>query len=269
MIDIKNPVQARRRRGKGSAGGQGLILLYHRVCSLDSDPLLLCVSPGHFAEHLDILRRQYHPISLRELVDAIRDDAVPRDSVVVTFDDGYLDNLEQAKPLLERFDIPATVFVASGYVGGQREFWWDELDRLLLQAGDLPKSLRVRINGTVCEQFMGEDALDSAASLRKRRAWNVEQDDLSLREGLFRRLQTELRTLDDACRQRVLSELITWAGTKPEPRGSHRAMSTDDLLELTAGGLVEVGGHTVTHPVLSTLRRSAQRDEIASGKTKL
>ena len=48
----------------------------------------------------------------------------------MTFDDGYRDNVHVAKPLLERFEIPATVFVVSAYVDSDRDFWWDELAEL-------------------------------------------------------------------------------------------------------------------------------------------
>lgn len=269
MIDISSAVRGRKPRGKHSANGECLILLYHRVCTVATDPLLLCVSPSHFAEQLEVLRSRHHPISLTRLVEGIRDNTIPDRSVVVTFDDGYLDNLEHAKPLLERFNIPATIFVASGYVGASREFWWDELDRILLQPGDLPKSLRMRINGSVCEQFLGNDALDTDGSFDGRRRWNVEQDDLSAREGLFRRLQHTLRPLDEKHRLRVLNDLIEWAGAASQPRESHRALTADELTSLASGGLIEIGGHTVTHPVLSTLPASVQRDEIVRGKARL
>ncbi|HET9531812.1 MAG TPA: polysaccharide deacetylase family protein, partial [Blastocatellia bacterium] len=109
---------------------RAVILMYHRVAEVRSDPWSLCVTPQHFAEHMEILRRHARPISLRELTGALREGSVPRRSVVVTFDDGYLDNLKNARPLLERYDIPATFFIATGYLGGEREFWWDELERM-------------------------------------------------------------------------------------------------------------------------------------------
>jgi peptidoglycan/xylan/chitin deacetylase (PgdA/CDA1 family) len=78
--------------------------------------------------------------------------------VVITFDDGYADNLHNAKPLLERYDIPATVFVTTGHIGHEREFWGDELDRLLLQPSTLPELLGLSINGSPYQWELGEVA---------------------------------------------------------------------------------------------------------------
>jgi peptidoglycan/xylan/chitin deacetylase (PgdA/CDA1 family) len=124
-----------------------LILLYHRVSALPSDPQLLCVTPAHFAEHLEILRTQAQPISLQQLVQASRDGGLPERAVALIFDEGYFDNLENARPLSERYDIPATLFVTTGHLGHAREFRWDELDRLVLQPGVLPPTLRLHVQG--------------------------------------------------------------------------------------------------------------------------
>jgi peptidoglycan/xylan/chitin deacetylase (PgdA/CDA1 family) len=78
--------------------------------------------------------------------------------VVVTFDDGYADNLHHAKPLLERYGIPATVFVTSDYIGQEHEFWGDKLERLLLQPGALPQTLQLQVNGTAYQWSLGEAA---------------------------------------------------------------------------------------------------------------
>src|ERR1700694_4545037 len=110
-----------------------VILLYHRVTELAVDPHRLAVSPAHFQEHLDVIRRVGVPCSLRDLTERMRHGRSIRRAVVVTFDDGYADNLENGVPLLERYDVPATVFAASGQVGRPREFAWDELSRSLLE----------------------------------------------------------------------------------------------------------------------------------------
>lgn len=105
-----------RRLGYRSSA-HPVILRYHRVTEFGPDPNGLAVSPRFFDEHLAVLRARYQPTPLQALVRAIRTGSGPPHGVVVTFDDGYRDNLLQALPLLERHDIPATVFVTTGFVG--------------------------------------------------------------------------------------------------------------------------------------------------------
>jgi len=107
-----------------------LILLYHRVGAVNKrlDPYSLTVSPENFSEHLRILKN-YNVISLSELIKRINDKNLNNNYVVITFDDGYADNLYIVKPLLEKFNIPATFFLTSGYSG--KYFWWDKLAAFL------------------------------------------------------------------------------------------------------------------------------------------
>lgn len=271
MHGIKRLGRAARRLRNQLAPG-GLVLLYHRVGESGSDPFGLSVTPRHFGEHLEVLRKLGRPMSLQQLVQALRRGERPRRAVVVTFDDGYADNLHNARPLLERYDIPATVFVATGHIEDKREFWWDELDRLLLQPGTLPETLCMEVGGRTYQWNLGEAADYSEESYRRDCGWDCympEADDPGPRQRLYRALHGLLRTLPSEERQQAIGELLTWAGKDAAGRPTHRALSLNEVSDLVRDELIEVGAHTVTHPVLSALPAAAQRDEIKQSKVKL
>jgi peptidoglycan/xylan/chitin deacetylase (PgdA/CDA1 family) len=169
-------LRARAGRWLLDKRGAIAILLYHRVAELESDPQRLAVTPAHFEEHLRVLRGTCTPIELADVPRLLRAARLPKRPVAITFDDGYRDNLHEAKPLLERDGVPATVFVASGYVGREREFWWDELDRLGradLHARLKPAPLEER-ERLLAEVRMGEPRGDDLS---------VDQDELRQLDG--------------------------------------------------------------------------------------
>src|SRR5256885_10469925 len=104
-----------------------LILLYHRIATAEQDPWEMCVSPDNFREHLQVLQR-YPCVRLEE----IGSKTPESNRVAITFDDGYADNLYTGMPALEQFDVPATFFITTGRIDTAREFWWDELEQLIL-----------------------------------------------------------------------------------------------------------------------------------------
>jgi peptidoglycan/xylan/chitin deacetylase (PgdA/CDA1 family) len=244
-----------------------LVLLYHRIAVLDSDPQRLAVTPQNFAGHLEILMAHCRPMPLRQLVERVRDGTLPDRAVAVTFDDGYADNLEYGKPLLERYDVPATVFLTTSYLRGGREFWWDDLERLLLLPGELPRTLRLRVGGLVHEWDL-DGASAYAVEDRLRHAdWNVERpDDPTPRHYVYRRLCGWLRALPVEERDATLRELSDDVRGATAARATHRALAADEVVRLTTGGQVDVGAHTVTHSSLSALPLATQRSEIAGSK---
>lgn len=100
------------------------ILLYHRVAESKNDPHLLCVSPENFREQVKFLEENFKVISLTQLVQDIKNDGIKKNSFVITFDDGYADNLRDALPVLKKFKVPATIFTTVGRIG-QSHFYWD------------------------------------------------------------------------------------------------------------------------------------------------
>src|SRR3990172_9216760 len=248
---------------------KAIILMYHRVAEVSTDPWSLSVTPQHFAEHMEILKKYFRPIQLQQLIKALRKGKVPRRSVVVTFDDGYADNLHNARPLLERRKVPATVFLSTGYIGQGREFWWDELDRLLLQPGTLPETLHLCINGSAHQWSLGEAAHYDADACWRHSSWRFLEDAPSPRHLIYRSLWQLLQPLPESERRKVLNELLVWASAEPEGRPAYRILTQHEVVALARGGLVEVGAHTVTHPMISTLPTALQRDEIQQSKTSL
>lgn len=247
-----------------------IILMYHRVTELANDPYLLAVTPKHFAEHLEVIRAHGVPMRLQELVRSLRQGRVPRRAVAITFDDGYADNLHDAKPLLARHELPATVFIAAGQIGRGREFWWDELDRLLLQPGTLPPVLRLELNGIVHQWRLEEASTYAEAEYRRHHRWHIESsDDPGPRQRVFRALYGLLYSLPPSRREGVLDQLTAWAEAAPVARPSHRFLTADEAVRLAQGDLVEIGAHTMTHPVLATLPLPEQRREIQESKARL
>jgi peptidoglycan/xylan/chitin deacetylase (PgdA/CDA1 family) len=248
---------------------QAIILLYHRVIDLPSDPQLLCVSPRHFAEHLRVLQRCGRTIQVKALGEALQSRNRGDYAIIVTFDDGYADNLYNAKPLLERYDVPATVFVTTGYLGSKREFWYDDLERILLHTGPLPETLGLKVNDRCYEWELGSSECNQEAD-RSHHQWNVSRkDNPTLRHRLYRSLFEILHPLPDGKRQEVLNYLAGWAGMDTMHRPTHRTLLPEEVVQLADGGLVEIGSHTVSHPVLSTLPGNAQMDEISPSKARL
>jgi peptidoglycan/xylan/chitin deacetylase (PgdA/CDA1 family) len=245
-----------------------LILLYHRVADLASDPQRLAVSPDRFGQHLEILNTHFSPMSLPELVERAHRKSLPPESVALTFDDGYADNLENAKPLLERWRVPATVFVTTDYVGGDREFWWDDLERVLLTEGRLPTLLRLQIGTLTREWDLGGAAEWSAAMCRQHMAWHVERkDDPTPRHRVYRELCGLLRICPAEVRDNALRDLESQAQGPPGPRSTHRVLSAAGITQLSQWPLIDVGAHSATHPTLAALSRDEQKREILSSKS--
>jgi peptidoglycan/xylan/chitin deacetylase (PgdA/CDA1 family) len=249
---------------------RAVVLQYHRVAELAFDPYALCVTPQHFADHLVVLRRLGRPTSLEECSRALRGGKLLRRAIVVTFDDGYADSLYAAKPVLERHDVPATVFVVSGSVGSQQEFWWDELEWLLLQPGRLPRSLHLVVNGERHQWTLDEAADYSPEEFSRNARWHYGQpDNPTSRHRLFRALYGLLQPLAPHQRRSIVDDLRAWAGGASKARPAHRTLSPEEVIRLAEGQLVEVGAHTVNHPMLSALPLSTQQDEIRQSKAQL
>jgi peptidoglycan/xylan/chitin deacetylase (PgdA/CDA1 family) len=236
----------------------GVVLLYHRIADLERDPQLLSVAPDLFEQHLEVANRVAAPMTLEDFVESARRGSLPRRALAVTFDDGYADNLLHAAPVLEKRHVPATVFVASGHVEQGTEFWWDELERLVLMPTELPPCFdetlagqRLRIEFSSAERSTPCDA-----------SWDVLRKPVTSRQRLYGALHAICLDLDVPAREELLGGLSNWCGVPRTTRASHRPMTRDEVRQLDASAAVAVGGHTAFHPRLSKISQERQREEV-------
>jgi peptidoglycan/xylan/chitin deacetylase (PgdA/CDA1 family) len=260
----------RRRRHPQS---RALVLCYHRIGEVGTDPWSLCVSPANFEHHLAVLSRIGRPGRLGEVVAWLggAEGALAHGlTFVVTFDDGYAESFCNAMPLLDEYGVPATAFLVSAHLGADGEFWWDALERMLLQPGTLPPVLRLRVDDREHDWTLGEGAQYDIDAHRKFRAWSAEsREDPTPRQLLFRSLYALLRSAASNERARVIAELAAWSGCKVQARPSHRVLTPAEARELAGGDLIEIGCHTRTHPLLSERPETEQRKELIVSKADL
>lgn len=253
-----------------TANWKVVILLYHRVAELETDPQLLCVSPGNFAQHIKMMKQYARVVSLRELVAAIHQGTLPSRAIIITFDDGYADNYCDAMPILKYYDTPATFFVVTGRIGREREYWWDELDGLLLHRGVLPEKLELTIDGDTWCWDLQEAAHYGEQDYTRSRNWNVlEKDVPTRRQHIYRTLCQLLQPLPETKQQKVIDDLLNWAGLEPTYRATHRILTEKELKDLAHCHLAEIGAHAMSHTVLSRLKLDVQKGEVSKSKLKL
>ncbi|HEY2012149.1 MAG TPA: polysaccharide deacetylase family protein [Bryobacteraceae bacterium] len=200
------------------------------------------MSPEHFEEHLCLLKK-FRLCRLSEVPESMRPG-----SVVVTFDDGYADNLHCAAQLLNKHEIPATFFLTSGYLGGYGEFWWDELERRLASTALNHGTLELVVEGRALRWDMA--AVDGAEF-----PWLP----------VYYELYDLLQPLQHARRLRILRE-IPGAPQILRARESHRVLNLSEVSDLASMERIEIGAHTVTHPRLASLIATTQLAEMRESR---
>lgn len=247
----------------------GLVLMYHRVAEPAADPWGLSVTPARFAEHLDVIRRYGEPMPLARLADTMTAPDRPRRSIAITFDDGYADNALNAAPILEARDMPATIFVVSGAVGRQRDFWWDALARAILARPSLPAELRLVVDDKPLEWVAGEAGW-ATPDAPANRHWNAQDEPPSnSRQQLYLDLWALLNSQPADEAERLCQAVMDWAGEDRHGPPKDRIMDAGQVAQLAQGGLIEIGAHTVGHVPLDTLDHGQALRQIGGSRQQL
>lgn len=225
----------------GGRFGRHQILFFHRVPARRDELQPHEPTPDEFATALAMLARFGTALSLSEAVDRLATGRLPKASFSVTFDDGYRDNYENALPSLERYQIPATVFVATAFLDGGR--MWND---------NVIEAIRVLPAGRLDLSDLGLGIIELSPEPSGRRP-------------LIGKLLEQLKYLPLPERLAKTQALAKLAGL---PAESDLMMTSEQLRDWHRRGM-EVGGHTDTHPILARLDDAQARQEILRGRERL
>lgn len=226
--------------------GCGAIFMMHHVrparCDAFQPNRHLEITPEFLRQAISRIRANgYDIISLDEAVDLLKSGYGNRRYAVLTFDDGYRDNLEVAYPVLRELDAPFTVFVTSGFVERTSELWWIALERIIASNDEILFDRAGPGGGIPCR---------------------TSEEKLACFEKVVDYLTLEAGELDQ---RRIVRALAERYGVDFKKLAEEFVMSWDELNRLASDPLVTIGAHTHDHFALARLEDSAARQDVQKG----
>ncbi|MCC7450514.1 MAG: polysaccharide deacetylase family protein [Anaerolineae bacterium] len=224
------------------------VLAYHRITDPTPSqfsyyiPNISC-APEMFARQMDYVAQHFNVIDLAALRDFIeRGTPLPPRPLLITFDDGYLDNYTNAYPVLRQHKFPAVIFLMTRAMDDPTPPWWDACGYYFQH------TLRTQANLPLvgaCD--LSTPALRNAA-----------------RESLMRRL----KQIPEGQKQEAMQMLPTALDVTPPPLEPRLFMNWDEVREIVANG-VACQPHTVTHPILTRIDPAEVRRQLKESRTKI
>lgn len=202
--------------------GEPIVLMYHGVEPGSESGDHKHLSAARFREQLRMLKQHRRVVSLTTLIDGLLSRSDCRGMVALTFDDGYLNNVQCAAPILREHSMSATFFLTTGFIGAGRWAWTDRIEYVVSAAPGLKED----------------------------------------RTELLRRMKAQLKELDWRVAEQRVAEFAAQCEVPDEPpHGRYRFMGWDDARALLSAGF-EVGAHTVNHAILSRVPLETATEEI-------
>jgi len=254
--------------------GKALVLHYHRF-SLEPKPAATLASV--FEAQLAYLTRHYEIVPLRVIAGCLaRRAPLPRRALAITVDDGYRDFYEVAHPILQKFKASATIFIVADFVDRKCWIWTDKVRYLLRNAADSGRT--VDLNTIVDLDVLSRGGLDGLHSvpsgLAGERATGAAGTSCLKHEGDIAsaadRINSGLKSMPESQRDYAINILASRMGVSlpPDPPDEYAAVSWDQLRELSSCS-VEVGSHSMTHPILIRESNERVRYEVNESKSKI
>lgn len=232
------------------ARGRGVILTFHHVHPDPPGPYapnaLLTITPAFLnAVILRLKAEGFDIVALDELPARLAEGGRP--FAVLTFDDGYRDNLEHAAPVLARHAVPWTLFVTSDFADGRGRLWWIELERALAHLD------RVRL----------------AADLPEGAGLDLPAADATQKNAAFAAIYRRLRAGPEERLLASIADLCGQAGFQAGEVAGELCLPWPDLRRLAADPTVTIGAHSVSHPMLAKHGPETAEFEIAEGRDRI
>lgn len=217
-----------------------IILTFHRVLKHRDSLQPSIITEKEFYDVVEYVSQIFHVLSLAELISDIKNKKIKKGSVVFTFDDGYADNCEIAMPILKKFNCSGTFFIATGFLDGGK-MWNDTLVECIRHAPSPELNLT----------SLGLDIYDVSHDKAKIQTIN------SVIIGIKHKAPER--------RAAIVSELVKITGLSLLP---NLMMSTIQVKKMQDEGM-EIGAHTVSHPILSSVTDEVAYAEIHESRQKL
>ncbi len=230
--------------------GIGHILMFHRVCPKPGRPRIhyntqLEVTPAYLENAVVFFKeRGYEFISLDRMYRHFQENTFKKKFAAVTFDDGYLDNLTHALPVLKKHDVPFTVYVSTNFPDGKAVLWWDLLEDLLL-ARD---TIEIK-TGSERHRF-------DCASMEEK-------------ENVFEAIRSIIIGFGETDFLPRVEEIFKGLGADIYSKAVELALSWEQVTELAKEPLVTIGAHTVNHYALKELPEDRVVYEVTESKKKI
>jgi peptidoglycan/xylan/chitin deacetylase (PgdA/CDA1 family) len=214
---------------------------------LDSD-LLPYLDIGEFEKQMRHVKRWYSVTSMDEVDKRLKSgEKFPLASVVITIDDGYLNNYKLAYPVLKKLNLPAIIYLATGFIGTKNGLWVDDLVDILL-------STKLK---TFCfPELFGDKVLDISTHRRKM--------------GTLTKLYEEIVQLEHNKKILIMRKLSNVLGRNEVRRNKteRKMLNWDEVIEMSKNH-ISFGAHTVSHPTLSKMELQEAKREIWESKEEI
>ena len=196
-----------------------VILMYHRIIESNYNFWKLNVTPTTFEKHIKYICENYKVLRLEEDWENIVE--ADQKYVVITFDDGYVDNYQFALPILEKYHVPATIFVSTDLIDTDEMYWWDELENIFIM-----------------NQYMGEFLFNG--NLYK-------VADYDSRKKVCIMIRNHIKDMNPIKQKESMNELRSALEVERPVISELRCINTTELTRIAASPYVTIGGHTKSH----------------------